>query len=367
RSDPLELRAKRPVAMAGHELDVLQKLAARDTLEEVLVAQEPVVTPVRLPAPALAGRGRHGHLDLGHALEELVDERSLAGARRARDDEHRRHRDHPHYRLLKRPISSVRCRSESPPTVFDWLIRHVLRKRAALTRPNFGTAIRMSITFAVETYSGGLPRICSIRILPSLRSFLSLARLTRTSFARLRASIRWSRERSGACACILVGLTAGRSYQCARDLQAGTFRSVSGLFPRLFASSGLATPTCSQASASSLRTRAGALGSAKRMVPSATSPAPQAANSSASRPVWIPPIPTIGSLVASWQTVTACRATGFSAGPDSPPLPRASTGCSSRSRAIARKVLMSERPSAPAAATARATSAMSGCAADSLA
>jgi hypothetical protein len=29
----------------------------------------------------------------------------------------------------------------------------------------------------------------------------------------------------------LVGLTAGRSYQCARELQAWTFRPVSGLFP----------------------------------------------------------------------------------------------------------------------------------------
>ena len=49
------------------------------------------------------------------------------------------------------PISSVRCRSESPPTVFDWLIRHWLRNRAAFTRPNFGTAMSMSKTFAVET------------------------------------------------------------------------------------------------------------------------------------------------------------------------------------------------------------------------
>src|SRR5581483_2637181 len=248
------------VAVAGDVLHVLEELAARDTLEEVVVGEEPVFAPVLLRAPPLARRGRHGRLDLRHTLDELANERALAGARRARDDEHRRHRTHLHYRLLKRPISSVRCRSDSPPTVFDWLIRHVFRNRAALTRPNFGTAMRMSITFAVETYSGGLPRICSIRTLPSLRSFLSLARRTRTSFARLRASIRWSRERSGACACVLVGLTAGRSYQCFRDLQAGTFRSVSGLFARLPTSSGLATPRSAQAAASSVRTRAGAPG-----------------------------------------------------------------------------------------------------------
>ena len=53
--------------------------------------------------------------------------------------------------LLKRLTSSARWRSESPPTVFDWLIRHWFSSRAALTRPNFGTAISMSNTFAVET------------------------------------------------------------------------------------------------------------------------------------------------------------------------------------------------------------------------
>src|SRR5436189_40961 len=59
-------------------------------------------------------------------------------------------------------MSSARWRSDNPPTVFDWLIRHWFRKRAALTRPNFGTAIRMSKTFAVETYSGGLRRTSSM-------------------------------------------------------------------------------------------------------------------------------------------------------------------------------------------------------------
>src|SRR4029078_1435335 len=121
-----------------------------------------------------------------HALTSIANQHPLARPRRARDDEHRGHPSRLHYLALKRPISSVRCRSDSPPTVFDWLIRHVLRKRAALTRPNFGTAIRMSMTFAVETYSGGLSRIFSIRTLPSLRSFLSFARLTGTSVHRLR-------------------------------------------------------------------------------------------------------------------------------------------------------------------------------------
>ncbi len=90
----------------------------------------------------------------------------------------------------KSPTSSARCRSDRPPTVFDWLMRHWFRNRAALTRPNFGTAMRMSKTFAVDTYSGGLFRIASIATRPSLRSFLSLALRTRMSLARWRASIR---------------------------------------------------------------------------------------------------------------------------------------------------------------------------------
>ena len=47
--------------------------------------------------------------------------------------------------------SSARWRSERPPTVFDWLIRHWFRQRVAFTRPNFGTASSMSKTFAVST------------------------------------------------------------------------------------------------------------------------------------------------------------------------------------------------------------------------
>ena len=84
---------------------------------------------------------------------------------------------------MKSWTSSVRWRSESPPTVFDWLIRHWFRSRAAFTRPNFGTAMSMSNTFAVDTNSGGSSRIDSIWTRPAFRSFLSWARRTRTSFA----------------------------------------------------------------------------------------------------------------------------------------------------------------------------------------
>src|SRR5881409_4522226 len=117
-----------------------------------------------------------------------MDERALPRAGGAGDHEHRRH---ARGYLWKSATSSARRRSERPPTVFDWLMRHWLRKRAAFTRPNFGTAIRMSNTFAVETYSGGLLRIVWILTRPSLRSFFSFARRTRMSFALLSASILW--------------------------------------------------------------------------------------------------------------------------------------------------------------------------------
>ena len=71
----------------------------------------------------------------------------------------------------------------------------------------------------------------------------------------------------------------------------------------------------------------------------------------------IPPMPTIGRRVAAWHAWTAASATGLSDGPERPPVPRASAGSSVRgSSASPRSVLMSERPSAPASATARATS-----------
>ena len=71
-------------------------------------------------------------------------------------------------------MSSARWRSERPPTVFDWLMRHWFRNRAAFTRPNFGTAISMSNTFAVDTYSGGLLRISSMLGRPRLEVLLEL-------------------------------------------------------------------------------------------------------------------------------------------------------------------------------------------------
>src|ERR1700755_859324 len=82
--------------------------------------------------------------------------------------------------------------------VFDGEIRHWLRIRFVFTRPYLGTARSMSKTLAVRTYSGGSRRMPWMLERPAFRSFFSLARAVRMSFARLRASILWSRDLSGA-------------------------------------------------------------------------------------------------------------------------------------------------------------------------
>src|SRR5712691_9258936 len=79
-------------------------------------------------------------------------------------------------------------------------IRHWARILFTFTRPYFGTASSMSKTFAVSTYSGGSVRSWWIDWRPPLRSRFSCARRLRISFARWRASIRWTSERSGAAA-----------------------------------------------------------------------------------------------------------------------------------------------------------------------
>src|SRR5919108_9743 len=185
RRDALDLGVERPGAV-GDERDVLGELARRDAAIELLVAEKVVVDAVDL-ARAAGPRGRRdGQLEVVTAGEGLTDERPLPRPRGTGDDEELG----AACQRRRRPTSSARCRSDSPPTVFDWLMRHWLRKRAAFTRPNFGTAMRMSKTFAVSTYSGGWRRIFSICTLPAFRSFFNWARLTRISFARRRASIR---------------------------------------------------------------------------------------------------------------------------------------------------------------------------------
>src|SRR4026207_240398 len=110
-------------------------------------------------------------------------------------------------------------------------MRHWFRSRAAFTRPNFGTAINMSNTFAVETYSGGSRRIDSIWTRPSFRSLLSCARRTRMSFARWRASIRWSSERAGAWACVFdVTIERTSLASCGRESRGTVGSDLQGFF-----------------------------------------------------------------------------------------------------------------------------------------
>ena len=55
----------------------------------------------------------------------------------------------------KKPSSSARWRSDSPPTVLLGLTRHCSMMRADLTRPHLGAAMSTSITLAVNRNSGG--------------------------------------------------------------------------------------------------------------------------------------------------------------------------------------------------------------------
>ena len=168
-----------------------------------------------------------------------------------------------------------------------------LSSRAAFTRPNLGTAMSMSKTFAVETNSGGVRRICSMWTRPALRSRLSCARRTRTSFALWSASIRWSSERAGAWACVFDVTMSRTSLAPSHSASSGNFSRnlqvfLSCLICRLddrprsavtipgSRARSARPPAASASSSSSRRTLAGAAGSEKRTVPSATALAPTA-------------------------------------------------------------------------------------------
>src|SRR3954469_23876171 len=102
-------------------------------------------------------------------------------------------------------MSSARWRSERPPIVFDGEIRQTCKTLLTFTRPYFGTARSMSKTFAVSMKSGGSIRRRWMLARPAFRSRLSAARLVLISFARWSASMRWTRERSGAAVVGLAG------------------------------------------------------------------------------------------------------------------------------------------------------------------
>src|SRR3954452_16786928 len=90
--------------------------------------------------------------------------------------------------------------------VFEGEIRQTCSTLLTFTRPYLGTASSMSKTFAVSMYSGGSSSSTWMLARPAFRSRLSAARLVRISFARWSASMRWTRERSGAAVVGLAGV-----------------------------------------------------------------------------------------------------------------------------------------------------------------
>src|SRR4051794_27670765 len=176
-----QLGAQGAVAAAG-VLGVLDEVPRVHARVELLRGQEVVVDPVLLPrARRPRGRGDR-QLELGHAREEVRDQRALAHAGRPGDDEdagavtasgsgpahlrlQARARPAPAsrpnapsgirpavgYRRRSRSTSSVRWRCESPPMVLLGEMRHTLRILFTFTRPYFGTASSMSNTLAVST------------------------------------------------------------------------------------------------------------------------------------------------------------------------------------------------------------------------
>src|SRR5688572_6971178 len=88
-------------------------------------------------------------------------------------------------------------------------MRHWVRIRLALTRPYLGTASSRSNTFAVSRYSGGSSKSAWIWALPAFRSRFRRARWVRISLARLSASMRCVKDRSGAAPeVVLDGVSA---------------------------------------------------------------------------------------------------------------------------------------------------------------
>ena len=99
----------------------------------------------------------------------------------------------------------------------------------------------------------------------------------------------------------------------------------------------------------------------KFAVPTATAVAPAASSSIASSGSAMPPMPMMGMSTAADASQTSFTATGWMAGPESPPVTFASTGRrASMSIAIAGSVLQTLSASDPASAAAFAKTRMSG-------
>ena len=85
--DPLDLRPQRAVPLARDVLDVLEELAGLDARAELVLVEEPVLAPVLLPGALRPRRRRDRDLELGSRSTSAADQRALAGAGRAGDDE----------------------------------------------------------------------------------------------------------------------------------------------------------------------------------------------------------------------------------------------------------------------------------------
>ena len=66
---------------------MLEEVPLDDAAIELRVVEEVVVHAVLLPRPRIAGGGGDGELELGHALEQVANERSLADPGGAGDHE----------------------------------------------------------------------------------------------------------------------------------------------------------------------------------------------------------------------------------------------------------------------------------------
>ena len=87
RRDPVDLGAQRPVPPARDVLDPFEEPAVGDAARELVLFEEPVLAAVLLAGAEGPGRRRDRDLELRDALDERADQRPLAGAGRAGNDE----------------------------------------------------------------------------------------------------------------------------------------------------------------------------------------------------------------------------------------------------------------------------------------
>ena len=151
---------QRPGALAPREDVVLEEVAVGEPPVELLVGEEPVVHAVRLARPLRARRRRDGEPEPRDAASSACTIVPLPAP------------DGP-VRTKTGPLPVEEANQLLALAVGEAADRLRLADAAlveqarAFTRPNLGTAMSMSKTFAVETYSGGSARICSIETRPT--------------------------------------------------------------------------------------------------------------------------------------------------------------------------------------------------------